>query len=460
MKTTITYSQPRSWGLASLLRVRQDVNPAVALILSTLSFVIPLALWCAISYTPWLWHPDIKLEIAPERGVGDAVYTAGDHVSRAFFPEYVESIRLDNSEIQRKIAAKQATSGARRSNMKVLRALAPLAIRLGWLRSHQEQDDAALRDLWQSIASGTRPGAAAALSAENLVIIRDNVALMQTATAENSTDIALYKLLPQGKSANPVYLPAPHEVIEAAWQDFFPKHPTDGQSMGERYRHSLRIIIYGFLLSCLVGVPLGILCGVYDAISKLFEPFIDFFRYMPAPTFGTLMVAVLLAADAPKIALVFIGTVFQMVLVIAKTTRTMDSSLLEAAQTLGAKSRQLLTAVVIPSILPHLYNDLRILLGWAWTWLVIAELIGVKSGLTEFIETQGRFRNFERVYPVIILIGLTGFFCDQCLSWLHSRFFPWAAAPKTSVFGNMIRRLKQALKKRFQRTCITPHTLS
>ena len=86
----------------------------------------------------------------------------------------------------------------------------------------------------------------------------------------------------------------------------------------------------------------------------------------------------------------------------------------------------MITHVVIPGILPNLYNDLRILLGWAWTWLVIAELIGVKSGLTEFIETQGRFRNFDRVFPVIILIGVTGFVMDQVLSWLHGIFFPWA----------------------------------
>jgi NitT/TauT family transport system permease protein len=104
----------------------------------------------------------------------------------------------------------------------------------------------------------------------------------------------------------------------------------------------------------------------------------------------------------------------------------LDPSLLEAAQTLGAKPRQMVTRVVIPGILPNLYNDLRILLGWAWTWLVIAELIGVKSGLTEFIETQGRFRNFDRVYPVIILIGVTGFVMDQFLSWLHGLLFPWA----------------------------------
>jgi len=215
-------------------------------------------------------------------------------------------------------------------------------------------------------------------------------------------------------------------VIERAIQDFSGKPTEDGKpTMMQRYKQSLYIIFMGFLMSCLFGVPIGVLCGTFDFFSRLFEPFIDFFRYMPAPVFSTLLVAIFMAHDAPKIALVFIGTFFQMVLVVSNTTRQLDSSLLEAAQTLGAKRLTLIRRVILPGITPNLYNDLRILLGWSWTWLVIAELIGVKSGLTEFIETQGRWRNFDRVYPIIILIGVTGFTTDQILSWLRFYFFPW-----------------------------------
>jgi NitT/TauT family transport system permease protein len=245
-----------------------------------------------------------------------------------------------------------------------------------------------------------------ALTPENLDIVKKNWAQLAPLAADFSLaslpETPLLKPIPQGLPANPVYLPAPHEVWRSGWRDFKATPPEGELSMTQRYQHSLRVILLGFFWACVVGVPIGILCGVFDFFSKLFEPFVDFFRYMPAPTFSTLLVAVLLAGDAPKIALVFIGTVFQMILVVSKTTRLLDPSLLEAAQTLGASPKQMLTRVVIPGILPNLYNDLRILLGWAWTWLVIAELIGVKSGLTEFIETQGRFRNFDRVFPGII----------------------------------------------------------
>ncbi len=415
----------RNWFL-----IRRDLPQGRRLALTVVSFLLPVVLWCVVSYVPWIWHPDVKIELSAEREGVTTVFTAGDHVSRGFFPEFVEAVRAENVAMLAAKAAGTPASGAKRKNQKLLRQLAPVAVEHGWLKYDDAQNDAVLYHLWRDLATGAKASTKPVLSEENLGIIRQNWEQLSGLSSEFSfrslPDEPLLKIVPQGKPANPVYLPAPHEVIRAGMRDFSAEVPDGELTMGDRYLKSLRVIFMGFLWACVVGIPLGILCGVFDFFSKLFEPFVDFFRYMPAPTFSTLLVAVLLAGDAPKVALVFIGTVFQMVLVVSKTTRLLDPSLLEAAQTLGAKPRQMITRVVIPGILPDLYNDLRILLGWAWTWLVIAELIGVKSGLTEFIETQGRFRNFDRVFPVIILIGVTGFVMDQLLSWLHGLLFPWA----------------------------------
>lgn len=411
-------------------RIRRDLPQGRRLALTAISFLLPLVLWCVVSYVPWIWHPDVKIELSAEREGVTTVFTAGDHVSREFFPEFVEAVRAENKAVLAARAAGTPESGARRKNQKLLRQLAPVAIGHGWLKHDDAQNDAVLYHLWRDLATGAKTSTQPTLSEENLGIIRQNWTQLAAISPDFSfrklPDEPLLKIVPQGKPANPVYLPAPHEVVRAGMRDFRAEAPAGELTMADRYLKSLRVIFLGFLWACLIGIPLGILCGVFDFFSKLIEPFVDFFRYMPAPTFSTLLVAVLLAGDAPKVALVFIGTVFQMVLVVSKTTRLLDPALLEAAQTLGAKPRQMIAKVVIPGILPNLYNDLRILLGWAWTWLVIAELIGVKSGLTEFIETQGRFRNFDRVFPVIILIGVTGFVMDQFLSWLHGLLFPWA----------------------------------
>jgi NitT/TauT family transport system permease protein len=243
-----------------------------------------------------------------------------------------------------------------------------------------------------------------------------------------------------GVRANPDYFPAPHEVAGAFVTAFKTEPKRRGEPwLHESLLHSIRIIFWGFVYASVLGVPMGILCGTFSFFSRLFEPPIDFIRYMPAPVFGTLAVAILGIADAPKVTIIFIGTFFQMVLVIANTTRQFDTSLLEAAQTLGASRPRLVTRVVIPGILPNIYNDMRILLGWAWTYLIVAELVGTKSGITEFLDQQGRYRAFDNVYAGIMMIGIIGLVTDQILAWLGQSLFPWQGG-RNRVIEWMLRK--------------------
>ena len=234
---------------------------------------------------------------------------------------------------------------------------------------------------------------------------------------------------PEGVPANPIYLPAPHQVAQAFYTAFItePKRRSE-QWLHESLWESIQVIFWGFFLSSLFGVPLGILAGTYDLMSRLSEPFIEFFRYLPAPAFGALAVAILGIHHAPKIAIIFIGTFFQQVLVIANTTRKLDPALLEAAQTLGARRLSLLFRVVVPGIITDLYKDMRILLGWAWTYLIVAELIGTSSGITWFITQQARYKNFDNVFAAIMMIGIIGLTTDLILAWLGRRMFPWQQA--------------------------------
>jgi len=311
----------RDWlGLKSELPHHRQVA------LTILSFLVPLLLWSAVSYIPWLWHPNVKIT-AP----GDVDY-------------FAEDLEVPRADFQRE---------------------------------------------WEKVkaAGGT---------------------------------------LPEGYRVNPVYLPAPHQVARAFYTAFtteprLPNEPWLHQSLG----HSINTIFWGFLLSSLVGVPLGILCGTYRFFSKLQEPFIEFFRYLPAPAFGALCVAILGIDDAPKIAIIFIGTFFQQVLVISNTVRKVDPSLIEAAQTLGARGWRLVRQVVIPASITDIYTDMRILLGWAWTYLIVAEVVGTMSGITFFINQQARYRNFDNVFAAIGMIGIIGLASDMFLSWLGTWLFPW-----------------------------------
>ncbi|MEM8942385.1 MAG: ABC transporter permease [Pseudomonadota bacterium] len=295
-------------------------------LLTALSFLLPLIVWGVVSYTPFVWHPNIEI------------------TEPGSVPYFREGMLIEREEFEREYA--------------------------------------------QQVDEGGE--------------------------------------LPAGIRANPVYLPAPHEVAVAFYTSFTtePRRRSE-QWLHESLWHSIQIIFWGFMLSSLVGVPLGVLCGTFAAVSRLQEPFVEFFRYLPAPAFGALAVAILGIYDGPKIAIIFIGTFFQQVLVIANTTRQLDIGLLEAALTLGANRRQLLFQVVIPGILPQLHKDQRILLGWAWTYLIVAELIGTSSGITWFITQQARYQNFANVFAAIMMIGIIGLLSDLLLARLGKRLFPW-----------------------------------
>jgi len=239
--------------------------------------------------------------------------------------------------------------------------------------------------------------------------------------------------VPQGYRVNPLYFQPPHAVARAFYTAFTtpPRLPTEPW-LHESLGHSIRTIFWGFVISSIFGVPIGILCGTYRFFAKLQEPFIEFFRYLPAPAFGALCVAIMGIDDPPKIAIIFIGTFFQQVLVIGNTVRKVDPALIEAAQTLGSKGWKLLTRVVIPASIADIYTDMRILLGWAWTYLIVAEVVGTMSGITYFINQQARYRHFDNVYAAIGMIGIIGLTCDIVFAWLGTVIFPWKRKVRSS----------------------------
>ena len=266
----------------------------------------------------------------------------------------------------------------------------------------------------------------------------ERAAFAQAVTEAQAAGVAV----PTGSPANPVFLPAPHAVAMALVTAFnTPPQRRGDPWLHESLLHSLAIIGQGFAITVAIGLPLGVLCGSSRRLSLLVEPFADFLRYMPAPAFGALAVAVFGITDAPKVAIIVIGTLFHTILVIANTTRGLDKALLDAAATLGASRRQALLGVVLPGIAPGVWNDLRILLGAAWTTLIVAELIGQMSGISWFINQQGKYRNYDNVFAGIIIIGAIGLLCDQILAAIGKLLFPWQqAAP--GLVARMLARLR------------------
>ncbi len=149
---------------------------------------------------------------------------------------------------------------------------------------------------------------------------------------------------------------------------------------------------------------------------------------MPAVAFIPLVMLWIGIDEGSKIAIIFIGTFFQMVLMIAENVRLVPLAQIEAAQTMGASREELVRLVIFPSAKPAVLDTLRITMGWAWTYLVVAELVAANTGLGYSILKAQRYLQTDKIFAGILLIGLIGLVIDQAFRLLHRlQFGKWMA---------------------------------
>jgi NitT/TauT family transport system permease protein len=182
----------------------------------------------------------------------------------------------------------------------------------------------------------------------------------------------------------------------------------------------------GFAIAVLFALPLGVLMGAYKPIEALFEPFVSFARYLPASAFIPLLILWAGIGEAQKLSVIFIGSFFQLVLMIAVAVGNTRRDLVEAAYTLGSTDANLIKRVLIPGAAPEVAEILRMVLGWAWTYVIVAELIGASSGIGHMITDSQALLATDQIIFGIIVIGLIGLACDFAFKWFNRRLFPWA----------------------------------
>ena len=234
--------------------------------------------------------------------------------------------------------------------------------------------------------------------------------------------LAVWTLLSVFEVVNREFLPSPYDVAHRIVVWF-----GDGDLLTD-VRISFFRIVAGWALSAVVAMPIGLGVGTFRGVQALLEPLTDFIRYMPAVAFIPLVMLWVGIDESAKVAMIFIGTFFQMVLMVAEDVRRVPMAQIEAAQTMGASRCEVIEKVIIPSAKPALLDTLRITMGWAWTWLVVAELVAANSGLGYAIIKAQRFLQTDRIFAGIFLIGVIGLVIDQGFRGLHRVAFPWLYA--------------------------------
>lgn len=186
---------------------------------------------------------------------------------------------------------------------------------------------------------------------------------------------------------------------------------------------SIARVWVAFLASAIMAIPLGVLMSSYRAMGALSEPLVDFVRYLPVPALVPLTLIWLGIGESSKVALLWIGTFFQLVLLIADDARRVPKEFIETGRTLGAGDVALMKDVLLPAMLPNMVDSLRITLGWCWTYLLVAEIVASSSGIGYELWTARRYGKTPEVFAGILTIGMIGLVSDQAIRLFHRRAF-------------------------------------
>jgi NitT/TauT family transport system permease protein len=186
-------------------------------------------------------------------------------------------------------------------------------------------------------------------------------------------------------------------------------------------------VVGGFVIAAALALPLGVAMGAYKPVEAFFEPFVSFGRYLPASAFIPLLILWAGIGEAQKLAVIFIGSFFSLVLMISVTVGNTRRDLVEAAYTLGSSDASLVRRVLVPGAAPEIAEILRTVLGWAWTYVIVAELIGASSGIGHMITDSQALLATDQIIFGIIVIGLIGLVSDFAFKAANRKLFPWTA---------------------------------
>ena len=222
-----------------------------------------------------------------------------------------------------------------------------------------------------------------------------------------------------GGVVSELFLPTPLAVVRKLVEMY-----QDGSLWANCYESTMRVVI-GWVFSVIVALPCGMLMANSKKFSAFIQPIIEFARYLPVVALVPLTLLYLGIGESQKYTIIFLGTFFQLVLMVCDTVSGVDQNFINAAKTLGASKKQIYLEVIFPAALPGLMDDFRLTIGWAWTYLVVAEMVAASNGLGYMILTSQRYLATDTIFAGLILIGLIGLVTDFIFRILTKIVAPW-----------------------------------
>lgn len=226
------------------------------------------------------------------------------------------------------------------------------------------------------------------------------------------------------------YLPGPGTVAEAFVKSFTDPVPglvTEGITMGDLIISSLIRVFWGFLLALFVALPIGLAMGSFRAVEATGRPVVEMFRPIPPLAWVPIFMMVFRSFWGP-IGVVFMGVFFPILLNVIFGVKSVDSRLIDAARTLGAKKGAVFTKVVMPSIVPYMMTGIKVGLGVGWMCIVAAEMMPIQggTGVGYYLWLSAVSVNqYEYTYATMIVIGLLGILTTGVAELIEKRVSRW-----------------------------------
>ena len=241
--------------------------------------------------------------------------------------------------------------------------------------------------------------------------------------------LALWQLAVQQRWVIEGIIPAPTQVAES-WYRWIFGSPTRSLSPYSgtwvaNVLYSSRRVLQGFLFAAAVGIPLGIFVGWNRLVARLVDPTIQMLRPVPITAWLPFSIAVFGIYDAGALFLIGLGAFYPIVINTTHGVRDTNLLLLRAARMLGAREGTVLFKVVLPSALPSIFTGLRLGVGIAWTAVIVAEMIAVKSGLGYVLWDAYYVGRMDICVATMFSVGLLGFLSDQVILLASRLLLRW-----------------------------------
>jgi NitT/TauT family transport system permease protein len=218
-----------------------------------------------------------------------------------------------------------------------------------------------------------------------------------------------------------IILPSPWAVVDAL-KNLFTSPESD---IWADFAVSGSELFYGLGLAAVVGIAAGLLIGWYPRVGYFFDPFINLLNAIPRVALGPLLIVWLGIGLNSKVALVFLISVFPVLMNTSSGIRSLDPNLIRVARCFGANDLKIFRTIALPGSVPFILGGLRLAVGQSLIGVFVAELLGAQYGVGAMVQTAGEQFQTDLVFAGLLIFAVAGLLLTAIVRWLERRFDAW-----------------------------------